>query len=304
MARLRAIAGRRYSLGREMALVAVVLALWQLIRIPLDGDVGTALRHAHAVLDLEQFVHVDVEPAVIALAAGNELGSAIDWAYGNMHLPALFAFMATACLLAPERYPILRTTFVLSFVPAALVIGLYPLAPPRWLSELGLGPAPAQEALTSTIGTFAGNSTAAAASQHFGYAFFIAAASLWLWPRVPAAWALLAYPALVFVVIVGTANHYVLDCIVGALAFVVGAACAAALHRGSATAPTQALTRGALSRIAGITAIAWAVESFDAADAANWRAVLPRAVVFACGILAASDRLPQLRALRSLAQPE
>jgi hypothetical protein len=295
---------RPYPVGREMAFVAVVIAVWQLIRIPLEGNVGTALRHAHAVLDLEQFVHVDVEPAVIALAAGNELGSAIDWAYGNMHLPALFAFMATACLLAPERYPILRTTFVLSFVPAALVIGLYPLAPPRWLSELGLGPAPAQEALTSTIGTFAGNSTAAAASQHFGYAFFIAAASLWLWPRVPAAWALLAYPAFVFVVIVGTANHYVLDCIVGALAFVVGAACATALHRGSATAPTQALTRGALSRIAGFVAMAWAFESTEAANMTNWRAVVPRALVFVCGILAATDRLPRLSSLRSLAQPE
>jgi hypothetical protein len=62
---------RPYPVGREMAFVAVVIAVWQLIRIPLEGNVGTALRHAHAVLDLEQFVHVDVEPAVIALAAGN-----------------------------------------------------------------------------------------------------------------------------------------------------------------------------------------------------------------------------------------
>ena len=179
------------------------------------------------MLQLERVVHVDVEPSVIALTAGNALGGVIGWAYGDIHIPVLFVFMSAACLLAPDRYPFLRTTFVLSFVPAALVIGLYPLAPPKWLSELGLGPAPAQEALTGTFTTLAGNSTAAAASQHFGYAFFIAAASLWLWPRAPAAWATLAYPAFVFVVIVGTANHYVLDCIVGALAFAFGAACAA-----------------------------------------------------------------------------
>ena len=166
---------------------AAALVTWQLIRIPLEGSVDTALRHAHAVLQLERVVHVDVEPSVIALTAGNALEGVIGWAYGDIHIPVLFVFMSAACLLAPDRYPFLRTTFVLSFVPAALVIGLYPLAPPKWLSELGLGPAPAQEALTGTFTTLAGNSTAAAASQHFGYAFFIAAASLWLWPRAPAA---------------------------------------------------------------------------------------------------------------------
>jgi hypothetical protein len=228
----------------------------------------------------------------------------IGWAYGDIHIPVLFAFMAAACMLAPDRYPFLRTTFVLSFVPAALVIGLYPLAPPKWLSELGLGPAPTQEALTGTLTTLAGNSTAAAASQHFGYAFFIAAASLCLWPRSPAAWATLAYPAFVFTVIVGTANHYVLDCLVGALTFVFGAMCAAALHRRFVAVPTRPVTRVVLSRIAGFTAMAWAFESMDAADVTNWRAALPRAVVFACGVVAASDRLPQLRAPRSLAQPE
>ena len=287
-----------------MALVAVVLALWQLIRIPLEGDVGTALRNAQTVLRLERLVDLNFEPSVIALAAGNELGRVIGWAYGDIHIPALFAFMSAACLLAPGRYPFLRTTFVLSFVPATLVIGLYPLAPPKWLNELGLGPAPTQEALTGTFTTLAGNSTAAAASQHFGYAFFIAAASLWLWPRSPAAWATLAYPAFVFVVIVGTANHYMLDCVVGALTFVFGATCAAALHRGSLVAPMRPVTRTVLSRIAGFTAMAWAFESMEAAALTNWRVVLPRAVVFAWGILAVGDRLPRLRALRSLPQPE
>jgi hypothetical protein len=304
MARLRAVASTRYSVGREMALVAAVIVTWQLVRIPLEGSVATALRHAHEVLDFERVVHIDVEPTVIALAAGNELGHAIGWAYGDIHIPALVAFMSAACLLAPERYPILRTTFVLAFVPAALVIGLFPLAPPKWLSELGLGPAPAQEALTGTFTTFAGNSTAAAASQHFGYAFFIAAASLWLWPRAPAAWATLAYPVFVFVVIVGTANHYVLDCIVGALAFVFGAACAVGLHRGAAREPTRPLTLEALSRIAGFTVIAWAVESIEAANITNWRVVAPRVLVVACGIVAIGDRIPHPRALRSLVQPE
>ena len=65
--------------------------------------------------------------------------TALGWLYTNIHLPVLFGFVAAARLLAPGRYPLLRTTFVLSFLPAVLVIGLYPLAPPHWLPELGLG---------------------------------------------------------------------------------------------------------------------------------------------------------------------
>src|SRR5262245_53229229 len=114
MKRLRAVAATRYSVGREMALVAAVLALWQLIRIPLEGNVATALRHAREVLDLERLVNVNIEPSVIAFAADNDLGDVIRWAYGDIHIPALFAFMSAVCLLAPDRYPILRTTFVLS----------------------------------------------------------------------------------------------------------------------------------------------------------------------------------------------
>ena len=80
-----------------MGFVVIVIALWQLIRIPLEGSVGTALRHAHAVLRLERLVDLNVEPGVIALAAGNELGRVIGWAYGDIHIPALLAFMSAAC---------------------------------------------------------------------------------------------------------------------------------------------------------------------------------------------------------------
>ena len=97
--------------------------------------------------------------------------------YTGIHTPALFGFMAAACVYAPERYVRLRTIFVVSFLPALLAIGLYPLAPPHWISELGFGPAPEQGELAGSIDTLIHNSTAAIASQHFGFAAFIAAAA-------------------------------------------------------------------------------------------------------------------------------
>ena len=213
--------GRTYALETELVLVALVLVAWHAIRIPIEGDVATSLAHADDVLGLERALSLDIETWLIASTAA--AASTLEWLYTNIHLPVLFAFVAAVRLLAPDRYPLLRTTFMLSFVPAALVIWLYPLAPPHWLPEFGFGAPPTDAELTSTTGALFHNTTAAAASQHFGFALFVAAASIWLFPRSPLAWATIAYPVLAFVVIVGTGNHYVLDCIVGTLTFAFAA---------------------------------------------------------------------------------
>ena len=145
------------------------------------------------MLQLERSLSVDVEARVIELFSTPTAAAALGWLYANVHLPILFGFVAAARLLAPDRYPLIRTAFVLSFVPAVLVIGLYPLAPPHWLTELGLG-APPSDAELGTSGALFHNSTAAAASQHFGFAVFVAAASIWLFPRSRLAWSTLAIP--------------------------------------------------------------------------------------------------------------
>ncbi len=74
------------------------------------------------------------------------------------------------------------------------------------------------------------NETAAAVSLHFGGPVMIAAAALWLRPRAVLAWLTVLYPPLVFVVILGTGNHYVLDALVGAACVAVGFVAARAVH--------------------------------------------------------------------------
>ena len=134
-----------------------------------------------------------------------------------------------ASLLA-RPLPEIRTTFVVSFVPAAIVIGLFPLAPPHWLPGARARRAAVGCRADGTTGALFHNTTAAAASQHFGFAAFVAATSIWLFPRSRLAWPTSRTRSLVFVVIVGTGNHYVLDCIVGALTFVFAAAVAAVVQ--------------------------------------------------------------------------
>jgi hypothetical protein len=272
--------GRTYALETELVLVALVLVAWHAIRIPIEGDVASSLAHAEDVLGLEQALSLDIEAWLIASTAG--AASTLEWLYTNIHLPVLFAFVAAVRLLAPDRYPLLRTTFMLSFVPAALVIWLYPLAPPHWLPEFGFGVPPTDAELTSTTAALFHNTTAAAASQHFGFALFVAVASIWLFPRSPLAWATIAYPVLAFVVIVGTGNHYVLDCLVGTLTFVLAAAVASRLVPARERQAPVAQTGDIASIAIGYGLIAWGFVSLDltALDADN----LIHALVLAAGV--------------------
>ncbi len=280
------------SLEAELVFVAIVLLAWHAIRIPLEGGVSQAMAHAEDVLALERALSLDVEASLIANAAEQGVADALAWLYTNIHLPVLFGSMAAFRLLAPDRYPRLRTTFVVSFLPAVLVIGLYPLAPPRWLPELGMGPTPTQAELASTNGALFHNETAAAASQHFGFAVFVAAASIWLFPRSRLAWLTLVYPALVFVVVVGTGNHYIVDCVIGSLTFVLAASAAWLLHRGHehAQAPMQA--SDAIGIAIGYGLIVWGFVSLDLTAPPTWNNLFPEALVLAAGV--AAVLLPRL----------
>jgi hypothetical protein len=255
---VRRVAARPLPLFGEMCVLLGVLVAWQAARVPLEGSMPVSVAHAARWLSLEQALHVDVEGAFLRLAHHPGLFGLLSWGYENLHLTALFAFMALARMLAPASYPRLRTAFLLAHPPALLVIGLYPLAPPRWMPGLPF----ASAAPLDWNGAWT-NSTAAAASLHVGYPLFIAVGTLWL-TRSRLAWAAFAYPALVFTIVLGTGNHYLLDAVVGCLAVGLGFAGASLVHRGTEiavrdqrpplaqallTAAGYAFTAGALSAL-------------------------------------------------------
>jgi PAP2 superfamily protein len=285
MAAVRRYLGQTYSVEAEVAFVALVLLAWHAIRIPIEGDVSTSVAHARDVLHLESALSLDVERRIIEVVAAANAEAPLRWLYANIHLPVLFGFVVAARLLSPARYPFVRTTFALSFVPAALIIALFPLAPPHWLPELGLGGPPSDAALTNTTGALFHNTTAAAVSQHFGFTVLIAATTIWLFPRSRLAWLTLAYPALAFVVVVGTGNHYVVDCIVGTLMLAGGAAIASRLHREPAQETTAApQPSGIVSISLGYALVTWGFVSLDLT--ALGRDSLPDALVLAAGLAA------------------
>lgn len=277
-------AKRTYSVEAELAFVALVLLAWHAIRIPIEGDVATSLAHADDVLGLERALSLQVEGTLIDRLEAANATPVLAWLYTNIHLPVLFGFVAAARLLAPARYPAVRTTFALAFIPAAVVIWLYPLAPPHWLPEFGFGVPPTDAELTSTTGALFHNTTAAAASQHFGFSVLVAVTSIWLFPRSRLAWATVAYPVLVFLVIVGTGNHYVVDCIVGTLTLTAAGAIAWIVHRPAKLAPARAQT-GIASIALGYGLITWGFVSLDLTSPRSWDNAI-YALVLVAGVAA------------------
>lgn len=229
--RRTALLRRVYPLHVEMGVVALVLLVWQAARIPLEGSTSLALAHAHSWLAAERELHVDAEASVLRFTHihGPVLHDLLRWAYGNLHVPVLLAFMTAVRLSAPERYPKLRTAFVAAHAPALVVIGLWPLAPPHWVSSLPFASGPPTDAQT-TLGETLRNATAATVSMHFGVPMLIAGTALWLAPRRPLAWLALLYPPFVFFVILGTGNHYVPDTALGTACVALGATVAHLLH--------------------------------------------------------------------------
>jgi uncharacterized membrane protein YjdF len=254
----------------DVGFVVAVLLAWQALRIPVEGRSAESIANARAWLRLERALGLDVEDALVSLVQRQHVAGAADWLYSNVHVPVLLGFMVAVRLAAPTRYPLVRTTYALSFVPALAVIALYPLAPPRWLPEHG-GEAQTDAELTGGVAALLDNETAAAASQHFSLALLVGAVTVWLWPRARLTPVAAAYPAVVLVVIVGTSQHYLLDCAVGAATLGPGLLVARRLHADVPPAAQRVPAKAAVARAAaGVALVAWAVESLVTAPAASW----------------------------------
>jgi hypothetical protein len=148
----------------DVGFVVAVLLAWQALRIPVEGRSAESIANARAWLRLERALGLDVEDALVSLVQRQHVAGTADWLYSNVHVPVLLGFMVAVRLAAPTRYPLVRTTYALSFVPALAVIALYPLAPPRWLPEHG-GEAQTDAELTGGVAALLDNETAAARAR-------------------------------------------------------------------------------------------------------------------------------------------
>lgn len=214
----------------ELALIGAVYAAYSCGRLLARGDVDTAVSHGLAILRFEQTLGIDAEhPLNRLFTATPALGVPADFAYASLHYLVTPAVLVWLFRRRSAHYRAARTWLMVSTLLGLIGFTLLPTCPPRLL-DAGHGFVDTM-ARFSAYGWWGGeasaprgmgaltNQYAAMPSLHVGWALWC---GVMLWRYGPAAWSRLfralgvAYPLLTVLVVMGTANHYLLDAVAGA----------------------------------------------------------------------------------------
>ncbi|MEU7299242.1 phosphatase PAP2 family protein [Streptomyces sp. NPDC007206] len=218
----------------ELPLIVLVYGCYSAGRLLVRGDVSSAVDHGLAILRFEQDLHLNAEHPLNRLFTREPwLGVPADFWYASLHYvvtPALLVWLFRA---RAEHYRRARTWLMTSTFIGLVGFTLLPTCPPRLLSD-GHGFVDTM-AHYSSYGWWGGdasaprglggmtNQYAAMPSLHVGWALWC---GLMLWrhggTRVAKILGVL-YPLGTALVVMGTANHYLLDAVAGVAVMGVGA---------------------------------------------------------------------------------
>jgi PAP2 superfamily len=215
----RLLRHRRPRWWQEIAILAFGYWIYTLGRNGIPRHPTIAFRHARAINGLQDRLHIGWEMRFNRSVAAHEwLAQSFDYYYSTLHFLLTPAVMIWLFLRHPAVFRGARTVLVSITLIALLGFYLYPTAPPRLL------PGYVDTVIKfHTWGSFAdpniaehSNQFAAMPSLHVGWALWVGIAVFRCAPRRWWRWLGLAYPVGTVVVIIGTANHFVLDAVGGA----------------------------------------------------------------------------------------
>ncbi|MGH8775225.1 MAG: phosphatase PAP2 family protein [Jiangellaceae bacterium] len=221
---------------REVTLIAVAALLYSLVRGLTSDRVASAFDNADRVISFERSLGIFVEPELQQAVIGHD---AVIGAANIVYIafwPIIVLTLVWLILRHPAAYPRFRNAVLASGALSLVIFALYPLAPPRFLPDHGFVDTIASGATTyrSMNSPALVNEFAAMPSLHFGWILLVAIA----WVAVVRHWTVrvvaVALPFLILASIVLTANHFVVDAIVGGVVILVGLAIATAIERRTA----------------------------------------------------------------------
>ncbi|MDF3297673.1 phosphatase PAP2 family protein [Streptomyces tropicalis] len=210
----------------ELPLILLVYACYSAGRLLVRGDVSAAVGHGLALLHAEQLLHLNLEHPLNRLFTREPwLGIPADFWYASLHYLVTPGILVWLFRSRSAHYRAARTWLMTSTFIGLIGFTLVPTCPPRLLSA-GHGFVDTM-AQYSQYGWWGGdasaprglggmtNQYAAMPSLHVGWALWC---GVMLWRRGgtrTARAAGVAYPLLTAFVVMGTANHYLLDALAG-----------------------------------------------------------------------------------------
>jgi len=217
---------RRPVWWQELALIGIGYYLYREARNLVPNQPIVAMRHGRGVQHLQDALHLNFERSLNHLVAGTEwLAQIMNYYYATLHFVVTIGVMLWLFIARPLVYRGMRTALFATTLFGLAGFFLYPLAPPRLLPQYGYVDTLAK---FHTWGSLADpeiakhtNQFAAMPSLHIAWALWCGLA-LFYCARTPVVRGLgLLYPVATLLVIVGTANHFIIDA-VGGIVVVAG----------------------------------------------------------------------------------
>lgn len=218
---------RRPRLWQELLFVGVAYELYSLVRNSVPTGRADALARAADVLRLERLLHVNPELAVNKAVAGAPwLAQLADYYYATLHFSVTIGVLVWVYQRHPLQYRTLRRVLMVTTLLALLGFWLCPLAPPRLMPGAGYVDTIVRFHTWGSWGTSSvashSNQLAAMPSLHVAWSLWSAYALVRLSPHRWVKVLAVLYPFCTLLVTVGTANHFVLDAVGGALVLMAG----------------------------------------------------------------------------------
>jgi hypothetical protein len=211
---------------REVALIAVLYTAYDVSRGLRDGSVATANRHGQSLLSAETWLHIDLEHGLNNWMAHAPVFAVLaSYFYATLHFIVTPAVLIWIYRKRPAGYGQARTALALATVAGLLIFWLVPTTPPRLLPHSGFHDTMAG---VSGWGWWGGegsapkglggltNQLAAMPSLHVGWALW---AGFLIYRHARRGWVRalgISYPVLTSLVVMSTANHYLVDVVAGA----------------------------------------------------------------------------------------
>ena len=227
LARARGLQGRLLPHGwidllRQVTLFAAAYFAYRLVRGMVAGDATAAFQHARELIGIERTLHMFVEPSLQAWASGSHFVMVLaSWLYVNAQTTVTAAALLYFYLRHNKSFYFVRNMFMIAMAIALVGYTVFPTAPPRLMPEWGFIDSVADFTSVhlrvggSMSGVF--NPYAAVPSMHVAFALMIACPLARLARHRIVSFAWLLYPLLITFVIVVTANHFIVDAVLGAL---------------------------------------------------------------------------------------
>jgi hypothetical protein len=230
---VRARSQERAAVLREVALVSAGFVVYFTVRELTEGSFERAAANAEAIIRLQESLGIFVEPTLNHAAASRQWAlTGLNWIYIWGHWPVIALVAAWLYHAQPDGYRLIRTAFFISGAIGFFFFALLPTAPPRLMGGEFIDTVTefsnAYRVLQPASVT---NQYAAFPSLHFGWNLLIGIAVM-RYARRPVVRVLgLMSPVLMLLATVLTANHYLLDIVMGGIVALAGLGLAVGYRR-------------------------------------------------------------------------